>query len=128
MTKLDYISLKSWVVAGLLSVTGLVAATTFLAPSQAVASNDLRSATISRKNYNEAMSSIDQQIKQEESDSSIRPECRTYTKTHGKRAAKAVQMNSTTKATMSTSHAYPSMATPTTSATVRSLPKTLPTS
>ena len=92
MTKLDYISLKSWVVAGLLSVTGLVAATTFLAPSQAAASSDLRSATISRKNYNEAMSSIDQQIKQEESDSSIRPECRTYTKTHGKRAAKAVLM------------------------------------
>ena len=92
MIKPDYISLKSWVVAGLLSVTGLVAATTFLAPNQAAASNDLRSATISRKNYNEAMSSIDQQIKQEESDSSIRPECRTYTKTHGKRAAKAVLM------------------------------------
>ena len=142
MIKPDYISLKSWVVAGLLSVTGLVAATTFLAPSQAAASSDLRSATISRKNYNEAMSSIDQQIKQEESDSSIRPECRTYTKTHGKRAAKAVlmihgiraavtfteiwQMNSTTKATTSTSHAYPSMATPTTNAMVRSLPKTLP--
>jgi len=92
MTKPDYISLKNWVVAGLLSVTGLVAATTFLAPSQAAASSDLRSATITRKNYNEAMSSIDQQIKQEESDSSIRPECRTYTKTHGKRAAKAVLM------------------------------------
>ena len=30
MTKLDYISLKSWVVAGLLSVTGLVSSNDIL--------------------------------------------------------------------------------------------------
>ena len=84
--------LKTWLATGLFSVAGLATISAFVSPTRAAATSSLRSADITRQNYPEAMNSINKQIKQEEADSSIRPECRTTVKSHGAKTAKAVLM------------------------------------
>ncbi len=86
-TKPSFIKIILWAIISLVILALAIAAVIYFWPTK---KSEFQSANIIRQDYTASMSSIEKQIQDEQKDSSLRQECRSFSRTHGQKTAKAV--------------------------------------